>query len=192
VAEPPNFQAVEDLLDYVISPAGPGDAADLGRIHVRSWRETYPGILPQSALNRMNAAAHARRFHHELVLARKGHVTLIAESTDGAVGYAAGALLDASGRAADAEVFTLYVLREAQGAGVGRALLRASARVLRAEGAKSLMLFVLSRNEHARGFYERLGGEACAEVASRGWGEGLTETAYRWKDIAALSGAALF
>ncbi len=141
---------MEDLLDYAISPAGPADAGDLGRIHVKSWRETYPGILPQAALNRMNAAAHARRFRHELTLAPKGHVTLIAEGAEGAVGYAAGALLDGSGRGkgADAEVFTLYVLRQAQGAGVGRALLRAQARVLQAEGAKSLMLFVLSRNEH--------------------------------------------
>jgi len=179
---------VEDLLDYAISPAGPADALELGRVHVRSWRETYTGILPQAALNRMNAAAHARRFHLELARAQKGHVTLIAEGADGPVGYAAGALLGGEGRTADAEVFTLYVLREAQGAGVGRALLKASARVLKAEGAKSLMLFVLSRNERARGFYERLGGEAFAEIASKGWGDGLTETAYRWSDIATLAG----
>ena len=179
---------MEDLLDYAISPAGPADALELGRVHVRSWRETYPGILPQAALNRMNAAAHARRFSLELTRAQKGHVTLIAESATGAVGYASGALLEGQNRGADAEVFTLYVLRQAQGAGVGRALLRSCARVLRAEGAKSLMLFVLSRNEPARGFYERLGGEAFAEVASKGWGEGLTETAYRWSDIGALAG----
>ncbi|HLY80190.1 MAG TPA: GNAT family N-acetyltransferase [Caulobacteraceae bacterium] len=179
---------MEDLLDYVISPAGPADALELGRVHVRCWRQTYPGILPQAALNRMNAAAHARRFHLELVRAQKGQVTLIAEGPDGAVGYASGALARGDGRGADAEVFTLYVLRQAQGAGVGRALLRSAARVLQAEGAKSLMLFVLTRNDHARGFYERLGGEAFAEVASKGWGDGLTETAYRWKDIGTLAG----
>jgi hypothetical protein len=44
---------VEDLLDYAISPAGPADALELGRVHVKSWRETYPGILPQAALDRM-------------------------------------------------------------------------------------------------------------------------------------------
>jgi ribosomal protein S18 acetylase RimI-like enzyme len=184
---------VEDLLDYAISPAGPADALALGRVHVQSWRETYPGILPQAALNRMSAVGHGRRFRHELEQANEGHVTLIAEGPDGAVGYAAGAVRAAAGRGgeprgADAEVFTLYVLRQAQGAGVGRALLRASARVLKAQGAGSLMLFVLTRNERARGFYERLGGEAFAEVASHGWGEGLTETAYRWSDIAALAG----
>jgi ribosomal protein S18 acetylase RimI-like enzyme len=179
---------VEGLLDYAISPAGPGDAADLGRVHVRAWRETYAGVLPQGALGRMSPAAHARRFRHELLHAQPGRVTLIAEDADEAVGYASGALVSGDGRGADAEVFTLYVVRAAQGVGVGRALLKASARVLRAEGATSLMIFVLSRNERARGFYERLGGEAFAEVASRGWGEGLTETAYRWRDIGTLAG----
>jgi ribosomal protein S18 acetylase RimI-like enzyme len=179
---------VEDLLDYAISPAGPADALELGRVHVKSWRETYPGILPQAALDRMSAPMHARRFRHELTAAKDGHVILIAEGAAGAVGYAAGAVLSGEARAADAEVFTLYVLRQAQGAGVGRALLRASARVLQAHGASSLMLFVLTRNERARGFYERMGGEAFAEVASHGWGPGLMETAYRWADIAALAG----
>jgi len=177
---------VEDLLDYAISPAGPADALELGRVHVQSWRETYPGILPQAALNRMSAAAHARRFRLELGQTREGHVTLVAEGPEGVVGYAAGAVRP--GRCADAEVFTLYVVRQAQRAGVGRALLRASARVLKGQGAGSLMLFVLTRNERARGFYERMGGEAFAEVASHGWGEGLTETAYRWTDIAVLAG----
>jgi ribosomal protein S18 acetylase RimI-like enzyme len=184
----PTFSSVESLLDYVISPAGPGDAADLANVHVRSWRQTYPGILPQAALSRMSIAAHTRRFRLELTRAHKGQVTLVAEGAEGAVGYASGAVLTGDGRGADAEVFTLYVLRAAQGLGVGRALLQAQARVLRAEGAKSLMLFVLSRNEPARAFYERLGGEAFAEVASHGWGEGLTETAYRWPDIGVLAG----
>ena len=117
-----------------------------------------------------------------------GRATLLAEGEAGAVGYASGAVLAGDGRTADAEVETLYVQRTAQRVGVGRSLLTACARVLRAEGAASLMLFVLTRNEPARRFYERLGGEAFAEVASHGWGEGLTETAYRWPDIAALAG----
>ncbi len=179
---------MEGLLDYAISPAGPGDAGDLARVHVTSWRETYPGILPPAALARMSVAAHARRFRHELTAAKAGQVTLIAEGAEGAVGYASGAVLAGDGRAADAEVFTLYVLRAAQGLGFGRALLKAQARVFRAEGARSLMLFVLSGNEKARSFYERMGGRAFAEVASNGWGRGLTETAYRWADIGALAG----
>jgi ribosomal protein S18 acetylase RimI-like enzyme len=179
---------VESLLDYAILPAGPADAEALGRVHVRTWRETYPGLLPGRYLERMSPKLHARRFHHDLMRTTPGRATLIAEGAEGAVGYAHGVLLSGEGRAADAEVETLYVLREAQRCGVGRALLTACARVLKAEGAASLMLFVLTGNQPARRFYERLGGEAFAEVASRGWGQDLTETAYRWKDIGTLAG----
>jgi len=179
---------VESVLDYVISPAGPADAAGLGRVHVRSWRETYPGLLPQAYLNRMSPTIHARRFRQQLMRAQAGAVTLIAEGAEAAVGYAQGSILKGGDRAADAEVFTLYVLRAAQGSGLGRALLRATARVLKAEGAGSLMLFVLSGNDRARGFYEHLGGAQFAEVAAQGWGEGVTETAYRWTDIDRLIG----
>jgi ribosomal protein S18 acetylase RimI-like enzyme len=179
---------VESVLDYAISPAGPADAAELGRVHVRSWRETYPGLLPQAYLNRMTPTIHARRFRQQLMRAQPGSVTLIAEGAQQAVGYAQGSILKRDDRAADAEVFTLYVLRAAQGSGLGRALLRATARVLKAEGATSLMLFVLSGNDRARGFYEHLGGVAFAEVAAQGWGAAVTETAYRWTDIDRLIG----
>jgi ribosomal protein S18 acetylase RimI-like enzyme len=178
---------VEGLLDYAITPAGPGDAVDLARVHVRSWRETYPGLLPQTYLNRMSVPAHARRFHHSLMRSQAGEVTLLAEGVDGLVAYASGVMLRGDERGADAEVHTLYVLRAAQGAGLGRALLAASARVFAAQGATSLMLFVLSGNRKARAFYEHLGGEAFTEVPSRGWGQGLTEIAYRWTDIGALT-----
>jgi ribosomal protein S18 acetylase RimI-like enzyme len=178
---------VEGLLDYAIVPAGPGDAADLGRVHVKSWRETYPGLLPQAYLAAMRPQVHARRFYRELIRAREGEAVLLAEGAEGPIGYSAGAMLTGQGRSADAEVHTLYVLREAQGCGVGRALLTASARVFQARGARSLMLFVLSGNRPARNFYEHLGGEAFAEVPSHGWGEGLMETAYRWCEIERLT-----
>ncbi len=179
---------MEGLLDYAIVPAGPGDAAELGRVHVKSWRETYPGLLPQAYLNAMRPQVHARRFYRELIRAKEGEVVLLAEGEVGAVGYAAGALLTGAARRADAEVHTLYVLRDAQGSGLGRALLMASARVFRAQGARSLMLFTLTGNAPARAFYEHLGGEAFAEIPAHGWGEGLTETAYRWTDIGSLAG----
>jgi len=182
----PNFPAVEGLLDYAIVPAGPADAAELARVHVASWRETYPGILPQASLDAMSLEAHERRFRRDLLRAKAGDVVLLAEGADGAAGYAAGSRLRTADRPADAEVFTLYLLRKAQGLGLGRALLSAAARILAAEGAGSLMLTVLSGNRHARRFYEHLGGEAFAEFPAKGWA-GVTETAYRWADIESLT-----
>ncbi|MFI4974255.1 MAG: GNAT family N-acetyltransferase [Caulobacterales bacterium] len=179
---------MEGLLEFAVVPAGPADAAGLGRVHVKSWREAYPGLLPQSYLNAMRPELHARRFYKELIRPKPGDVVLLAEGADGPVGYCAGALLKADDRLAGSEVFTLYVLRHAQRAGVGRALLRGAARVFRAQRAHSAVIWVLSRNLKARRFYEYLGGVAVAERPVRGWGGGLYETAYLWSDIGRLTG----
>lgn len=178
---------MERLADVVIIPAGPGDAADLGSVHVRSWRETYPGLLPQAYLAAMRPEVQARRMRQQLSRPKAGEVVLVAEGGAGLIGYCAGALLHGEGRLADAEVFTLYLVQAAQRGGVGRRLLQSAARALAAQGARTLVIWVLSGNHRARGFYERLGGEAISERAVAGWGGGLMETAYGWDDIGVLA-----
>ncbi len=84
-------------------------------------------------------------------------------------------------------MFTLYLVKAAQGRGAGRKLLKSTALALSAQGARSLVIWVLSGNHHARGFYERLGGEAVSERPVSGWGGGLMETAYGWGDIGELA-----
>ena len=178
---------MERLAEIAITPAGPGDAAELGEVHVASWRQTYPGLLPQTYLAAMNPHLHARRWRHQLTRARSGEVVLVAEGPRGLIGYCAGALVARQAEGADAEVFTLYLVKPAQGIGLGRRLLASMARVLAAQGATSLRLWVLNGNQAARGFYERLGGRAVQERTVSGWGGGLKETAYRWDDIRTLA-----
>jgi len=99
----------------------------------------------------------------------------------GLVGYGAGSKAQGV-----AQVSTLYILKAAQGRGLGRRLLGSLARVMAAQGATSLRLWVLNGNEGARAFYERLGGAPRGERAVGGWGGGHRETAYDWPDIDAL------
>jgi ribosomal protein S18 acetylase RimI-like enzyme len=170
----------------LIFPAGPGDAEDLARVHVRSWRETYRGLLPDAYLARMSEADFARRFRHALTRPGPNDVTLAAAGRHGLLGYVQGGPSRA-GVAKEAEIATLYVLREAQGLGAGRRLLVGAARALAAQGAVSLAISVLRDNVRARGFYEHLGGEAEAPRPERGPGGALLhEVTYRWPDIAAL------
>lgn len=176
---------MQRLDQVMIVPAGPGDAAALGEVHVRAWRETYRGLLPAAYLERMNPQLHARRWRGQLRAARPDDVVLAAEGRRGLVGYCAGQLLP---EAAAGEVFTLYVLRAAQRRGVGRALLRAAALTFAARGAAALQLWVLDGNDRAAAFYTHLGGVDGPSRAVRGWGGGLTETLYRWPDIAVLTG----
>ena len=175
-------------LSFVIFPPGPADAEALAHAHVVSWRQTYRGLLPDAYLARMTEAAHARRFAHALLYPGPDDVTLAAADRWGLHGYAQGGP-SRRGRPGEAEVATLYLMQSAQGRGVGRALLAATARALAVRGASSLVISVLRENFAARGFYEHLGG--VAEPARREPGPGgtlLFEVAYHWPDITALTG----
>ena len=173
-------------MQHVIFPAGPGDAEDLARVHIQSWRETYQGLLPDSFLARMSVPVYTRRFAASLIGPGDKEATLVAASRSGLVGYAAGGS-SRSKRAGEAEVTTLYVLRTAQGYGLGRRLLCDIARVFAANEATSLMLSVLRDNIPARGFYEHLGGQAEAPRREPGPGGVTYEVSYRWPDIRTLT-----
>jgi ribosomal protein S18 acetylase RimI-like enzyme len=170
----------------VILPAGPADAEALAHVHVRSWRETYRGLLPDAYLARMSEADFARRFRRALTYPGHNDVTLAAATPQGLVAYAQGGPSRA-GVPGEAEIATLYVLRQAQGLGLGKRLLTGAARALAAQGARSLMISVLRDNLRARGFYEHLGGEAEPARTERGPGGALLqEVSYRWPDIRRL------
>ena len=171
---------------YVIIPAGPDDAGALARAHVTAWRQTYSGILPPLYLERLSFPIQARRWRRRLT--DGAEATLLAEGPAGAVGYASAAWSRHAGAEHEAEINTLYLIRDAQGVGLGRDLLIAAARVMAARGAASLVIGVLRDNVRARGFYERLGG--LCEDGAGDWVAGRTVATvdYRWGDIAVLIG----
>ena len=170
----------------LILPAGPADAEALARVHVRSWRETYRGLLPEAYLARMSEADFTRRFRHALTFPGRNEVTLAAAAREGLIGYAQGGPSRA-GVEGEAEIATLYLLRSAQGSGAGRRLMAGMAHALAAGGARSLAISVLRDNLRARGFYEHLGGQADPARPERGPGGALLhEVTYRWLEIGVL------
>jgi ribosomal protein S18 acetylase RimI-like enzyme len=175
-------------VEHLIFPAGPDDAEALARVHVASWRETYAGLLPDTFLARMSVEDHARRWLASLMRPGPHEVTLAAGGRDGLVGYVSGGP-SRRRRPGEGEVHTLYLLRKAQGSGLGRDLLEGAARVMAADGLQSLAISVLRDNVQARGFYERLGGIAEASRPERGPGGLMHEIYYVWPDISALTGA---
>ena len=176
---------MQSELTYAIMPAGPGDAAQLARVHVQSWRETYAGILPKPYLDNLSIPRHARQWRRRLMGADE--VTLAAEGAEGLVGYCSGG--ESRWKTpGEAEITTLYVLRQAQGAGLGRRLLTDTARVLAARGAKTLVIWVLRDNHHACGFYERLGGRLEGRGDETVGGSINPSVSYVWRDLAGLVG----
>jgi ribosomal protein S18 acetylase RimI-like enzyme len=170
----------------LILPAGPADAEELARVHVRAWRETYRGLLPDAYLARMSEADFTRRFRRALTFPGPNDVTLVAASREGLIGYVQGGPSRARVEH-EAEVATLYIVGRAHGLGIGKRLLSGAARALAAQGAQSLAISVLRDNVRARGFYEHLGGEAESPTLERGPGGALLhEVVYRWPEISGV------
>lgn len=102
-----------------------------------------------------------RRAHHERALAGAGAFVLVARETQRAVGYALVTLRGASytwrAPAAHGELEAISVLPEAQGRGIGRALIDHAYAELAQRGIDTMTLRVIEGNTQARGFYARMG-----------------------------------
>lgn len=177
--------------------ARPGDAVQIGAVHVAAWRSAYPGILPDEYLASLSVTRHAASYDRMI---RAGEGIFVAalsanEAPPGTPRPRSAQIVGFSqaGRArshkiAEGEISLLYVLDDWRDRGLGRRLMRAAANHLAAEGCRSAFLWVL-RDNPSRWFYARLGGKPAAEGSLRFAGRELRQTAYVWDPIDRLVAA---
>lgn len=133
------------------------DCDRVSEIRVSGWRTAYRGLMPQSYLDALSTEKDAAR-RRERFGQSDGVVDLVAEQSGEVVGWAChGPYRDGEVEPGDAELYAIYVHPDRVGGGVGRALLRESARRCAASGHTRMLLWVVKENTGARGFYERAG-----------------------------------
>ncbi len=155
----------------------------IARAHVDSWRTTYVGLVPDAHLAALSADRQAER--HRQYMARPGVRYLVAAGPAGDVlGFTSGGPSrdDDAGDGAG-ELYAIYLTRDHQRRGVGRALATRLAATLAADGLRSMSAWVLADNP-ARGFYARLGGKPERTQRIDIGGATLTEVRYVWPDLA--------
>lgn len=165
-----------------IRPATGMDASAIAHVHVESWRTTYAGIVPDAYLAGLDEILRARLWQEWLA---GSALVLVAEKDGHVVGFAHGGSNREALEDCDAELYSVYLLREAQRHGVGSALLRTIASALFERGFRSMAVWVLERNP-ARSFYEKMGAHLAASKVIEIGGVRLMEVAYVWPDLAAL------
>ncbi|BBN93454.1 acetyltransferase [Deinococcus grandis] len=169
----------------LIRAATPADAPGIAAVHVQSWRDTYAGLLPADFLARMTSPetqAQRAAFWTGNIAAGQDAVFVAGDAGQIVAFASAGPPRDHPGF--DAELFTLYSLKAAQGAGTGRELLRQAAQAMQARGAASLALWVLDTNP-TRHWYARRGAHECGEKQDGA----LRELRMGWSDLTPLMGA---
>jgi len=158
-----------------IREAVPADAAILGRLQVASWQATYRGILPESSLSGLSEEVQAAAFAQSLAQAGPGFRVWLLESRGQPMGFAVAGPSrpqEGPGTPRAGEIHAIYLLPEAWGQGLGRALMEHALAGLCEAGFGVAQLWVLERNSRARAFYEA-GGWALAGSPRTEWQDGI-------------------
>jgi GNAT superfamily N-acetyltransferase len=163
------------------------DAAAIARVHVASWRETYPGLLPDDYLDAMDVGEHEDRWLRTLQDPYRRSAVFVVEHAGRVAGFASAGRERDGDRRYDGELYAIYLMRAAQGVGLGRALVEAAAAALAIRGLTSMVVWVLRENRPARSFYERMGGVYLRErPLDMGLGVEVPEVSYLWRDTIGL------
>lgn len=172
-----------------IREAVPDDAAAIANVHVQTWRSTYAGVLPDDYLIGLSVARHAGMWDRWLKDTRPSHRVYVAVGDGvGVVGFASYGRLREHARFSNkgqtGEIYTLYVLPDFQGLGLGRALLTQAFAGLVEATYQNAVIWVLEANP-SRFFYEAMGGRKVSGRHEKFAGTMVSELAYCWEDLAA-------
>ena len=146
-------------------------------MYTESWRASYRGILPDAYLDQLDARTRAAIHRKNLLDGEDLHLVAFDTTHGDLVGFC-DAGRNRRGGPWVYEIYTLYLLTHAKRHGVGRELFE---RARRTFGGKSLIIWVLEENRHARRFYEALGGQLGGRFQSRIGGATVIEQAYVWE-----------
>ena len=110
------------IMEYIIRKCTAEDADGRGMVHYQSWKETYSGLMPTQYLNKLRL--------DNLIERAREHTdnTLVAVVGEKVVGFLA--VISQNSREfvsvkPSSEIVALYVLKEYQGCGIGKALINA-------------------------------------------------------------------
>ncbi|HXG77611.1 MAG TPA: GNAT family N-acetyltransferase [Gaiellaceae bacterium] len=145
--------------ETLVRDAAQADAHAIAHVHTATWQEAYAHVFPAHRLAGLVEEHRAARWQESLASPQPRSHTLVAELAGEVVGFAhVGPSRDPEANGdLDAELYAIYVLPEAWGRGVGRALMAQVLRRLRAEGFREAVLWVLEDNPRTRRYYELAG-----------------------------------
>ncbi len=177
---------MDDLRGLTVRTARPEDAAELARIYIESWQDTYAGVISHALLSAMSLKAHTARWQATIkTMDRYGASVLVAEDAHfGPVGLCSLGRARDRGLGFEGEIYTLYVDPAFLGRGAGRALLCGAFEALKDRKLRSCLIWAHARN-NACFFYEAMGGHRVATRTTRLMGELTPEIGFGWKRLTA-------
>ncbi|KPB05989.1 GNAT family N-acetyltransferase [Bacillus sp. CHD6a] len=156
------------------------DSKGIAKVHVDSWKTTYANIVPDEYLNNLSYESREQIWINSIP---NGGV-YVAENNQGQiVGFSSGGK-ERSGKYVgyDGELYAIYILKEYQGQGVGKALVQPIVEEIIGMGFNTMVVLVLKDNVSCL-FYEALGGKKLDVFDVQIAGKKLTEVVYGWENV---------
>jgi len=170
--------------DIAIRRATSADATPIARLHVKTWRETYAAIAPETAVRILDLP-----YRHAVwvkMLEQATRTILVAEHTGTIVAIGSSGPATAPEFEPHGEINYLYVDADHAGHGIGRRMMAALAGDLQTRGFASAALGVVAANKAAIAFYERLGGQCTGHYTDPGPHWRSENLVYVWRDLRRL------
>ena len=148
-----------------VRPARVEDVPQMALVNVRSWQETYRGLMPDAVLDDPSFLAARERFWTTALTDERYRANRVAVAEQGGevVGIAmSGPPLDAAATWTR-QLYVLYVYAADHGTGAGPALLEAVV-----DPEESVALWVADPNPRAQAFYRKHGFVADGTVQVEG------------------------
>ena len=160
-----------------IRHATQSDLQDIVAIHVESWKDSYPDVLPAKFL--------AEQINQDLtkywteIHIHNEDIVLVSEE-DSLVGFVAVWCRPIP------FIDNLHVRPSHRSKKIGSALIKAAAKKLISKGHKTAYLWVFESNEKAIKFYERLGGIQKEQARKNIFGYEVLSRKIVWDDLAVI------
>lgn len=157
------------------------DCRAVAEVHVRSWRESFADIVPQTFMDKMSVDNRTKAFAERF--SDNSYKMYVAEVPQrGIVGFADFGEPRESFGAFEAELYAIYLLLEFQGKGIGARLFGLVTEALVSRGKNSMYLLALEVSPYRR-FYEKMGGQVTGRKQFALEGMMFDTVVYGWESL---------
>lgn len=144
-------------MNYIIRRRKKEDIPSIQRVVTISWKETYPGIVPQSELDELENNEQIRIKNSYEDFDENDSNQFVLEIDNEIVGFVNFGITENTVYKNCGEIFALYIIGKYKGKGYGKKLFERAVSELKKLGFNKMLISCLKGNS-ANEFYKHMGG----------------------------------
>ncbi|CAM4493711.1 GNAT family N-acetyltransferase [Paenibacillus phoenicis] len=155
------------------------DIEGIAHVHIESWKTTYRGLIADEFLDPITQERRVKLWLDIFASLQDDDRIVVGKDGDCVVAFAHGGKCREAELGYEGELYSIYILKEYQGMGLGQQLLNHIINHLRSKGNTSMMAWVLEGNPSID-FYLRMGGKPFSSKEIQIGNEVKREIAIGW------------